>query len=59
MLIGLWRVQSAAHKLTAKRVSVWTFDKRNQDVERLSQSAKDRVIQILKAEVRSLFSFCL
>ncbi|KAJ7074317.1 kinase-like domain-containing protein [Mycena amicta] len=42
--IGLWRVQSATHKVTNKRVSVWSFDKRSPEMERL----------LLKAEASSL-----
>jgi hypothetical protein len=49
--IGLWRVQSASHKTTGKRVSVWTFDKRGQDVDKLGPHSKERVVEILKSEV--------
>ena len=49
--IGLWKVQPAAHKTTGKRVSVWTFDKRGPDMERLGQSAKDRTVEVIKSEV--------
>lgn len=49
--IGLWRVQSASHKLTGKRVSVWAFDKRGQDVDRLGPQSKERVVEVLKSEV--------
>jgi len=48
--VGLWRVQSATHKVTHKRVSVWTFDRRSEG-ERLGVSAKERVLEVLKAEV--------
>jgi SCY1-like protein 2 len=54
--IGLWKVQSASHKVTNKRVSVWTFDKRSQEMERLGPMAKERTLEVLKAEVRILFS---
>lgn len=40
------------HKTTAKRVSVWSFDKRGPDMERLGQSAKDRTLEVMKNEVR-------
>lgn len=50
--IGLWKVQSAWHKVTNKRVSVWTFDKRGQEMERLGPQSKDRVVEVMKAEVR-------
>lgn len=49
--IGLWKVQSGSHKVTNKRVSVWTFDKRGPEVERLSSQGKDRSVEIMKAEV--------
>ncbi|KAF9532378.1 other/SCY1 protein kinase [Crepidotus variabilis] len=52
--VGLWKVQSAWHKSNGKRVSVWSFDKKGPDVERLTQSAKDRVLEVLKAEASSL-----
>lgn len=48
--VGLWKVQSAWHKVTNKRVSVWTFDKRGADLERLNPIARDRAIEVLKAE---------
>ena len=50
--VGLWRVQSATHKVTGKRVSIWTFDKRNAEIDRLSPMAKDKTMDVLKAEVR-------
>jgi|SRR5216683_3298483 SCY1-like protein 2 len=50
--VGLWRVQSATHKVTCKRVSVWTFDKRNAEIDRLSPMARDKTMDVLKAEVR-------
>lgn len=49
--VGLWKVQSASHKVTNKRVSVWSFDKRRPDMDRLSVLARDRTLEILKAEV--------
>ncbi|KDR81413.1 hypothetical protein GALMADRAFT_239295 [Galerina marginata CBS 339.88] len=52
--IGLWKVQSAWHKVTNKRVSVWTFDKRGPDMERLGPQAKDRAIEVMKAEASAL-----
>jgi SCY1-like protein 2 len=54
--IGLWKVQSAWHKVTNKRVSVWIFDKRGPDVERLSPPAKERAIEVMKAEVSCMNS---
>jgi SCY1-like protein 2 len=52
--VGLWRVQSATHKVTGKRVSVWTFDKRTAEIDRLSPMAKDKTMDVLKAEVRRM-----
>ncbi|KAJ7197216.1 kinase-like domain-containing protein [Mycena pura] len=52
--VGLWRVQSASHKVTNKRVSVWTFDKRSADIERLRPLAKERTLEVLKAEASAL-----
>lgn len=48
--VGLWKVQSAWNKVTNKRVSVWTFDKRGSDLERLNPAAKERAVEVLKAE---------
>ncbi|PPQ66892.1 hypothetical protein CVT26_009832 [Gymnopilus dilepis] len=52
--VGLWKVQSAWHKVTSKHVSVWTFDKRGPDVERLGPQAKERAIEVMKAEASAL-----
>ncbi len=52
--VGMWRVQSATHKVTGKRVSVWTFDKRSAEIDRLSPMAKDKTMDVLKAEVRRM-----
>ena len=52
--VGLWRVQSATHKVTGKRVSVWTFDKRSAEIDRLSPMAKDKTMDVLKSEVRRM-----
>ncbi|KAK7023898.1 protein kinase domain-containing protein ppk32 [Favolaschia claudopus] len=52
--VGLWRVQSASHKVTNKRVSVWSFDKRSAEMERLRPAAKERTLEVLKAEASSL-----
>ena len=49
--IGLWKVQPGSHKVTNKRVSVWTFDKRGPEVERLGLQGKERTVEIMKAEV--------
>ncbi|KAI0273824.1 kinase-like protein [Gloeopeniophorella convolvens] len=52
--VGLWRVQSATHKVTGKRVSVWTLDKRNAEIDRMTPMAKDKTMDVLKAEATSL-----
>lgn len=52
--VGLWRVQSATHKVTNKRVSVWTFDKRAAESDRSGAAAKGETIEILKVEVRQV-----
>ncbi|KAF9452845.1 other/SCY1 protein kinase [Macrolepiota fuliginosa MF-IS2] len=52
--VGLWKVQSAYHKVTNKRVSVWSFDKRGTDIERLGAMAKERTLEVLKAEASAL-----
>ena len=50
--VGLWRIQEAVHKSNGKKVSIWTFDKRGGEMERLSQpSARERVMEVLKSEV--------
>ncbi|KAF7796884.1 hypothetical protein EIP86_008069 [Pleurotus ostreatoroseus] len=49
--VGPWRVQSATHKVTGKRVSVWSADKRSADMERVNPAARDRVLEVLKAEM--------
>ena len=54
--VGLWRVQSATHKVTGKRVSVWTFDKRSAEMDRLSPMARDKTMDVLKSEVRRMSS---
>ncbi|KAF9456136.1 kinase-like domain-containing protein [Collybia nuda] len=52
--VGLWRVQPAYHKVTNKRVSVWSFDKRASDIERLGPAARERTLEVLKAEASAL-----
>ncbi|KIY43669.1 kinase-like protein [Fistulina hepatica ATCC 64428] len=54
VVIGLWKVQPATHKVTHKRVSVWTFDKRGPEMERLSPIAKETTLEVLKAEASAL-----
>ncbi|KAF8337568.1 kinase-like domain-containing protein [Cantharellus anzutake] len=51
---GLWRVQEAVHKTNGKRVSVWSFDKKNSSLDRLTANARDRVLEVLKAEATAL-----
>ncbi|TDL27250.1 kinase-like protein [Rickenella mellea] len=52
--VGLWRVQSATHKVTNKRVSVWLFEKKVLDGDKSMASGRDRVIDALKAEASAL-----
>ncbi|KAG6874310.1 hypothetical protein C0995_001535 [Termitomyces sp. Mi166 len=52
--IGLWKVQSATHKVTNKRVSVWSFDKKGLDMERLGVPARERTLEVMKAEASAL-----
>ncbi|KAG6832719.1 hypothetical protein H0H92_012291 [Tricholoma furcatifolium] len=52
--VGLWKVQPATHKVTNKRVSVWSFDKRGPDMERLGVPAKERTLEVMKAEASAL-----
>ncbi|KLO10413.1 kinase-like protein [Schizopora paradoxa] len=52
--VGLWKVQSGTHKVTQKRVSVWSFDKRASEMERVSAQGKEKVIETLKAETSAL-----
>ena len=59
LYVGLWRVQSASHKVTNKCVSVWSFDKRGTDLERLSPLARERTVEVLKAEVGQMSAVAL
>ncbi|PBK77709.1 other/SCY1 protein kinase [Armillaria solidipes] len=52
--IGLWKVQGAYHRVTNKRVAVWSFDKRGPDTERLGPLSKERILEVLKAEASAL-----
>lgn len=53
--VGLWRVQEAVHKNLPKRVSVWSFERRDsQAFNSLDPHGKERVIEVLKAEARSI-----
>ncbi|KAJ7756838.1 kinase-like domain-containing protein [Mycena maculata] len=52
--VGLWRVQSASHKVTNKRCSVWSFDKRSAEMERLRPLAKERTLEVLKAQASAM-----
>ena len=51
--VGPWKVQSGSHKTTNKRVSVWTFDKKSSELEKMGPAAKDRTLEVLKSEVRA------
>lgn len=37
--------------MNGKRVSVWTADKRGAEMERMGPASKERMIEVLKAEV--------
>jgi hypothetical protein len=50
--VGPWKVQPGSHKTTNKRVSIWTFDKRNPELEKMGPANKDRTLEVLKSEVR-------
>ncbi|KAI0361929.1 kinase-like protein [Trametes cingulata] len=52
--VGPWRVQSATHKVTGKRVSVWSADKRSPDMERMGPASRERTLEVLKAEASAL-----
>ncbi|KIL69577.1 hypothetical protein M378DRAFT_683459 [Amanita muscaria Koide BX008] len=54
IIVGLWKVQPAFHKVTNKRVSVWSFDKRGPDMDRLGPGARERIVEVLKAEASAL-----
>jgi SCY1-like protein 2 len=49
--VGLWRIQAAVHKVTNKRVSVWSFDKRGAEMERAAPLVRDTTLEVLKGEV--------
>jgi SCY1-like protein 2 len=49
--VGPWRVQSASHKSSGKRVSIWDLDKKAAWLEKLNPSARERAMEVLKAEV--------
>ncbi|KAI0374727.1 kinase-like protein [Pilatotrama ljubarskyi] len=52
--VGPWRVQSATHKVTGKRVSVWSADKRSPEMERMGPASRERTLEVLKAEASAL-----
>ncbi|KAJ3559888.1 hypothetical protein NM688_g66 [Phlebia brevispora] len=52
--VGPWRVQPATHKVTGKRVSVWSADKRSTEIERMNPVSRERVLEVLKAEASAL-----
>jgi SCY1-like protein 2 len=53
--VGLWRIQAAVHKVTNKPVSVWSFDKRGSDMERMAPLVRDTTLEVLKSEVYSRY----
>ncbi|OCH95578.1 kinase-like protein [Obba rivulosa] len=52
--VGPWRVQSATHKVTGKRVSVWSTDKKSQEMDRMGPTSRERTVEVLKAEASAL-----
>ena len=56
--VGPWRVQPATHKVTGKRVSVWSADKKSPDMERMGPASRERTLEVLKAEVRMTRHAC-
>ncbi|EJT98337.1 hypothetical protein DACRYDRAFT_57369 [Dacryopinax primogenitus] len=50
--VGPWKVQAATHKVTAKQVSVWSFEKRS--VDKMGAAGKERIVEVLKHEASSL-----
>lgn len=52
--IGPWKVQEAHHKLTQKKASVWSCDKKSTEMERLGPAGKDMVLDVLKTEVSTV-----
>ncbi|KAG6849335.1 hypothetical protein H0H93_009301 [Arthromyces matolae] len=54
LIVGLWKVQGAIHKVTNKRVSVWSFDKKGPDLERLGPAARERALEVMKTEASAL-----
>ncbi|KAI0340500.1 kinase-like protein [Trametopsis cervina] len=52
--VGPWRVQSATHKVTGKRVSVWSADKKSPEMDKMGPVSKERTIEVLKAEATAL-----
>lgn len=53
--VGPWKVQSGSHKTTHKRVSIWTFDKRSSELEKMGPASKERTLEVLKSEVRATY----
>lgn len=49
--VGPWKIQHAVHKTTNKRVSVWSFDKRSPELDSGGVHNRERVLEVLKAEV--------
>ncbi|KAI0811239.1 kinase-like protein [Irpex lacteus] len=52
--VGPWRVQSATHKVTGKRVSVWSAEKKSPEFDRMGPASKERTLEVLKAEATAL-----
>ncbi|THH32982.1 hypothetical protein EUX98_g1175 [Antrodiella citrinella] len=52
--VGPWRVQPATHKVNGKRVSVWSADKRVQEMDKMGPLSKEKTLEVLKAEASAL-----
>ncbi|KDQ16224.1 hypothetical protein BOTBODRAFT_54054 [Botryobasidium botryosum FD-172 SS1] len=51
---GPWNVSEAVHKITQKRVSVWSIEKRGQAMDKIPPQTRDTVVESLKTEVAAL-----
>ncbi|KAI0094049.1 other/SCY1 protein kinase [Irpex rosettiformis] len=52
--VGPWRVHSATHKVTGKRVSVWSAEKKSSEMDKMGPVSKERTLEVLKAEATAL-----
>lgn len=49
------RCRARRIKTTEKRVSVWVFEKRDAEMERMTPTGKEKTMELLKTEVRTHF----